>query len=273
MSKKIATWVLGLLGILFMVPLVHLLLNSFMGASQINSETLSFIPESFDLQQYYRIAMYKSQYFKFFFNSVKITGTIIGLQLLISVTAAYAFAKLKFVGRNTLFAIYLMMLILPFQVTFVPNYLMMKKIEALLSFQLLDTHLAIILPGVFSSLGVFLLRQFIMDIPDALIEAARIDGASEFKIFYQIILPTIRPAVITLLILIFIDSWNVIEQAIVFIESADKMPLSVFLESIYYSDKEVFYAGAVLFVVPVLYLFNKFEKYLEDGFSIGGRIV
>lgn len=264
---------MGVLGLLFVLPLLHMVLNSFMAAFQLTSDTLSFVPITFDLQQYYRIALFKSQYFKFFANSVKITGIIIGMQLLISVTAAYALAKLKFMGKNTLYVVYVLMLILPFQVTFVPNYLMFKKIETLLSLQLLDTHWAIILPGVFSSLGVFLLRQFIIDIPDAMIEAARIDGASEFRIFYQIILPTIRPAVITLIILIFIDSWNVIEQAIVFIDATDKMPLSVFLESIYYSDREVYYAGAVLFTVPVFYLFGKYEKYLEEGFSIGGRIV
>lgn len=273
MIRKIMKVCMMVLAILFIIPIAHTITNAFMDLSQINSESIELIPKQFNLTQFYKISLFKSQYFKFFMNSIKITGTIIVLQMIVSVSCAYAFAKLEFIGRNQLFLIYILLLLMPFQVTFVPNFLMMEKINTLFKIQILDTHWAIILPGVFSSLGVFLLRQFIIDIPKTMIEAARIDGASEWMIFFRIVLPSIRPAVITLIVLTFIDSWNVIEQAIVFIDTIDLMPLSVFMETIYHEDFAVYYGGALLFIFPAMYLFGKFEKYLEEGFNIGGDII
>ena len=177
---------------------------------------------------------------------------------------------MKFPGSSWIFAIYILAVLLPFQVTLVPNYLVFDKIERLLRFKILDTHLAIVLPGIFSSFGVFLLRQFIRNIPNELVEAARIDGAGYINILFRIIIPAIKPAIFTLVILTFIDNWNLIEQAIIFIDTESKVPLSVFLENIYYNDHSVFFAGAVLYIMPAIFIFIKGEKYLNEGLGLGG---
>lgn len=241
-----------------------------MDLRQLESSRLEFIPKGFNLNQYHDIVMFKGEYFHFFLNSVKITTLVIGGQVLVGIIAAFAFAKIKFPGRDIIFLIFILVILLPFQVTLVPNYIMFDKFDKVLKIQMLDTHWAIILPGIFTSFGVFLLRQFIRDIPDELVDAAKIDGAGDLKIFFRIILPVIKPAIFTLVILSFIDNWNIIEQAVLFISSPEKMPLSLFLENIYYDDFEVFYGSGVLYMFPAIVIFIKGHKYLNEGLSVGG---
>jgi multiple sugar transport system permease protein len=213
----------------------------------------------------------KAEYFKFFTNSVYITLAAIFGQVVIGIFAAFAFAKIEFKGRNIIFGIYVLAILLPFQVTLVPNYLMLDKIQMVTGVKLFDTHWAIILPGIFSSFGIFLLRQFIRGIPNETIESARMDGAGYLRILFKIIIPMIKPALFTLVLLTFIDNWNLIEQAIIFINTPAKMPLSVFLDNIYKSDFGVFFAGAVLYLLPAVYLFIKGEKFLNEGLIISSK--
>lgn len=268
--KPILYIIIICVAIMFIFPIVYTISNSFMDINQLEVSDVEIIPRKFNLNQYHDIAMFKGEYFHFFLNSVKITSLIIGGQVLIGIIAAYAFAKIEFPGRDLIFLIFILVILLPFQVTLVPNYIMFDKFHKVLSIQMLDTHWAIILPGIFNSFGVFLLRQFIRDIPDELIDAARIDGAGDFRIFFSVILPVIKPAVFTLIVLSFIDNWNIIEQAILFISSPEKLPLSIFLENIYYDDFEVFYAAAVLYMFPAIVIFIKGHKYLNEGLSVGG---
>lgn len=254
----------------FMLPIIYTISNSFMDLKQLESNKVEIIPERFNLNQYHDIVMFKGEYFHFFLNSVKITTLIIGGQVLVGIIAAFAFAKIKFPGRDFIFLIFILVILLPFQVTLVPNYIMFDKFDKILKIKMLDTHLAIILPGIFTSFGVFLLRQFIRDIPDELVDAARIDGAGDLKIFFRVILPVIKPAIFTLVVLSFIDNWNIIEQAVLFISSPEKLPLSLFLENIYYDDFEVFYGSAVLYMFPAILIFIKGHKYLNEGLSVGG---
>jgi len=228
-----------------------------MDIKQLNSSGIQIIPENFNLQQYYALSFFKGEYFNLFLNSLKITGAIIIGQVLVGIITAFAFAKLKFPGRDIIFIIYILVALLPFQVSLVPNTLIFDAIGRNLDIKILDTHLAIILPGIFSSFGVFLLKQFITGIPNELIEAARIDGAGSLTIFFQIVLPMIKPAIFTLVMLTFIDNWNVVEQAIIFLNTPSKQPLSVFLEEIYHEDFQVFYSGAVLYFIPAIIIFLK----------------
>lgn len=269
--KKLLFILLVLISLLYIYPIVFTFSNSFMTYNQVASEDINIIPNEFNLQQYYSIIINKAQYFRYFLISVRVTLFIILGQVFVGILAAFAFAKIEFTGRNIIFMIYILAVLLPFQVTLVPNYLVFDKIQRLLSIKILDTHWAIILPGIFSSFGVFLLRQFIRGIPNEIIEAARIDGAGYIKILYKIVLPMLKPAIFTLIILTFIDNWNLIEQAVIFIDTPTKLPLSVFLENIYYKDFKVFYAGSVLYIVPALIIFIKGEKYLQEGLIIGGR--
>ncbi|MGF7058522.1 carbohydrate ABC transporter permease [Brassicibacter mesophilus] len=268
--KKIILTVLIIISLAYSFPIVFTFSNSYMTERQINSNQIKLIPEEFNLQQYFSLVTTKAQFFKFFANSVKITILIIAGQIVVGIFAAFAFAKMKFPGSNWIFAIYILAVLMPFQVTLVPNYLVFDKVEQLFRFKILDTHFAIILPGIFSSFGVFLLKQFIRNIPNELVEAARIDGAGYINILFKIILPVIKPAIFTLVILIFIDNWNLIEQALIFIDTESKVPLSVFLENIYYNDHSVFFAGAVLYIIPAVFIFIKGEKYLNEGLGLGG---
>jgi multiple sugar transport system permease protein len=268
--KKVFIIILIAISLLYIFPIAYTFTNSFMDDKQINSYYIETIPDQFNLQQYYSLALDKGEYFKFFLNSIKLTGIIIIGQIVIGIFAALALAKLKFPGSNIIFAVYVLAVLLPFQVTLVPNYLVFDKLERLFDIQLLDTHLAIILPGVFSSFGVFLMRQFIRSIPNEIIEAARIDGASHIAILFKIVIPVIKPAIYSLVILTFIDNWNLVEQAIIFLDTTKKLPLSVFLESIYYEDYKVFFAGAILYTIPALLILTKGEKYLKEGLVMGG---
>lgn len=268
--KKLLIFLLICISLLYVFPIFYTFTNSFMDSKQINSYGIETIPNQFNLQQYYSLALEKGEYFKYFLNSVRLTALIIGGQIVVGIFAAFALAKLKLPGGNMIFGIYVLAVLLPFQVTLVPNYLVFDKLERLLDVQLLDTHWAIILPGVFSSFGVFLMRQFIRGIPNEIIEAARADGAGYLTILFRIILPVIKPAIYSLVILTFIDNWNLIEQAIIFLDTAKKLPLSVFLENIYYEDYRVFFAGAVLYIIPALLILAKGEKYLKEGLIMGG---
>lgn len=268
--KKILLGLIVLIALIYIFPVAYTFTNSFMAEQQLATEGVQVIPEEFNIQQYYTLSFFKGEYFKLFLNSVKITTIIILGQVVIGVIAAFAFAKIDFPGRSLIFVIYVLVVLLPFQVTLVPNYLLFDKAQRLFSIQILDNHMAILLPGIFTSFGVFLLRQFIRGIPNELVEAAKIDGAGNLKIFFRIVLPMIKPAVFTLIILTFIDNWNLIEQAVIFLDTPSKVPLSVFLEKIYYEDFRVFYAGAVLYMIPAIIIFLKGEKYLSEGLSVGG---
>lgn len=258
------------IGLLFLLPVFFTVTQSFMELSQLNTAGLQLIPQNFNLQQYYVLAFFKSEYFHLFLNSVKISGLVIAGQLLVSVIAAFVFAKSTFPGQGIIFAMYILVALLPFQVTLVPNVLLFNALDMTLNIKLLDTHWAIILPGVFSTFGIFLLRQFIVGIPTEYTEAAKIDGAGHLRIFFTIVLPLIKPAVFTLIMLTFIEQWNVVEQAFLFLESPEKFPLSIFLEEIFTEDFPVFYGAAVLYLTPAVIIFMKGQKYLREGLGMGG---
>lgn len=268
--KQIGKCIAAGIALLYITPVLYTVMQSFMELQQLRTPGVELIPRNFNLNQYYVLTFFKSEYFLLFLNSVKISTAVIAGQLLVGVIAAFVFAKLTFPGQRFLFSLYILVALLPFQVTLVPNVLLFNAAQMQLNLQLLDTHWAIILPGVFSTFGIFLLRQFIVGIPTEYIEAARVDGASHLRIFFTIVLPLIKPAVFTLVMLTFIDQWNVVEQAFLFLESPEKFPLSIFLEDIFVEDFPVFYAAAVLYLAPAVMLFFKGEKYLSEGLGTGG---
>ncbi|KAB3532464.1 carbohydrate ABC transporter permease [Alkaliphilus serpentinus] len=268
--KPILYILIIVIAIIFILPIVYTVSNSFMDARQLETNKIEILPDRFSLNQYFDLAIFKGEYFYYFLNSVKLTTIIILGQILVGVFAAYAFAKMEFPGRDFIFLLYILVIILPFQVTMVPNYIMFDNLQKTFNLKFLDTLKAIIFPGIFTSFGVFLLRQFIRDIPNDIIEASRVDGAGDIRLFFSIILPAIRPAVFTLVILSFIDNWNIIEQAVIFISSQEILPLSVFLETIYYKDFNIFYSAATLYMFPAILIFTKGHKYLNEGLNVGG---
>lgn len=263
------------LSVLF--PVVFMITNSFMGADEIKSYydltlesakdkyiSFEFIPAYFTLRGYYDVFLKSPDFLIKFWHSVLIVVPVVVGQVIVSAPAAYAFAKLKFPFKNGLFFIIIVMMLVPYQVTLVPNYIMLKNMG------LLGSYAAIIIPGIFSAFGVFLLTQLMKSIPNEQIEAAKIDGASYFKIFTNIILPQCKGGIVTLIILSFVDCWNMVEQPLIFLDNSSQYPLSIFLAEINYGDIGIAFTCGVIYMMPAVLLFLRGEKHLiEDGKYLG----
>jgi multiple sugar transport system permease protein len=203
----------------------------------------------------------------YYLNSIKVAVISVIGTLLTSALGGYAFAKLNFKGRNVIFLIYLAAMMIPFQVTMVPLFMMFKWMG------IYNTHLAIILPRLFSPLGTFLMRQYFMSLPNELIEAGRIDGVSEFGIFFKIMLPLAKPALATLGILTFVWRWNDYEAPLVFLSNRElfTVPLGLtnFIDESGMQMDNLIMAAAVVATLPMLIIFLIGQKYLIEGMTAG----
>lgn len=266
---------LVLIAAVFLFPLIFMLASSFMSSSEI-SRALNFmdesfkkvklIPDMFSAEQYYQVFFRRPEYLQRFWNSVIITLPTTLIQVVVSAMAAFAFAKLRFPLRDKLFFVYIILLILSIQVTLVPNYIVLDKLG------LLNTFASVILPGAFSAFGICLLRQSITYISDSSIEAARMDGASYFMIFTRIILPQIRGGLVTLTLLTFIDSWNNIEQPMIYFSDTAMYPLSVSISDIAQNDFGVVYACGVMFLIPPILIYMYGEKDIKSPFTSADKL-
>jgi multiple sugar transport system permease protein len=203
----------------------------------------------------------------FTLNTVKLTLIVTFLQILTSSFAAYAFSKLHFKGRNTLFLCYVATIAVPWQVYMVPQFIFMRKLG------LADTHLAIIILQAFSAFGVFMMRQFYQGIPDSLCEAARIDGMSEYGIYLKIMLPLSKPAISTLIIFTFVNTWNDFLGPLIYLTSEKKKTLQLGLKmfiSQYSAEYGLIMAASVLSLIPVLIVFLSLQKYFVEGVVSSG---
>ena len=202
-----------------------------------------------------------------FFNTTKLTVCTTVLQLVTSSFAAYAFAKLSFKGRDTIFMMYVMTISIPWQVYMVPQYKMMTL------FGLTDSHLGIILMHAFTAMGVFLMRQFFIGIPNELLEAARIDGLSEYGIWARLMLPLSKPAIATLCITSFTFEWNDFMGPLIYLSSQKKKTIQLMLRmfnSQYSSNYAQIMAAATVALIPVLILFICLQRYFVEGVASSG---
>lgn len=274
-----------LLAVVFLFPLVLTISNSFMSEGEIAENykpltnvsdqrespdrersfvNLKLIPDEVVVKQYYVVLLQKTKFLFMFWNSMALVLPIVFGQIIVSSMAAYAFAKINFRWREQLFFIYIITMLMPFQVTLVPNYIVADKLG------ILDNYLSIIFPGIFGTFGVFLLRQFMVYIPDGYAEAARVDGAGHFRIFLKIIMPLSKSGLAALAILVFMDNWNMVEQPIVFLHDRATHPLSVFLTSINHDETGIAFAASVLYMMPMLLIFLYGENYLIEGIQLSG---
>jgi len=273
-KKKLKQFALNSLGIsiclIFAAPLILTFLMSLMPAGELsilrnaflNEEGLNLghmIPKMMTIRQYFIVLINRLDFLNFFWNSCKITFPIVIGQTVLGSLAAYGFAKFKFPLRDKLFYIYVIAMLMPFQVTLVPNFIVAIKMN------LLGTFKAIILPGVFSTFGIFYMRQFIKSIPDEVIEAAKIDGAGHLKIFYKIIVPLSKPYIASLAVLSFIDAWNMVEQPLIMLPDKSQYPLSLILAMVGKDDFQIVFAASVIFLLPTLLLYMGTRDSLESG--------
>ena len=264
----------------FLLPTVLTIANSFMSESEINSNygmifsttsggyvsktvNLKFIPDKVTLEQYISGLIKSPEYLLKFWNSVFMVVPIVIFQLVVASVTAYAFTRWQNKLRNGIFFFYVILMLMPYQVTLVPNYLVSQWLG------ILNTRWAIILPGIFAPFSVFLLTKFMRRIPYSLIEAAKIDGAGEWDIFTKICLPQCRAALYSIAILVFIDYWNMVEQPLILLEDAESQPLSVFLSNITSGEIGLAFAMATVYMVPCLLLFLHGEDYLVEGIAAG----
>lgn len=273
--------------IAFLLPTILTITNSFMSQSEISanygvvfsggaqeggttymSETvnLKFIPDKVSLSQYITVLFKSPEYLMKFWNSVILVVPIVILQVAIAALAAYSFTRYRTKLKSFLFFFYVILMLMPYQVTLVPNYLVSDWLG------ILHTRWAIILPGMFAPFSVFLLTKFMRRIPGSLIEAAKLDGAGEWQIFTRICLPQCRSALYSIAILVFIDYWNMVEQPIVLLADAEKQPLSVYLSTINSGEVGLAFAVAVIYMIPSLLLFLHGEEYLVEGIAYSGSV-
>ncbi|WP_051775415.1 carbohydrate ABC transporter permease [Paenibacillus tyrfis] len=225
---------------------------------------LKLLPDLASLEQYASVLVLDSSFLRMFWNSVFLVVPIIAGQTIVGALAAYAFAKLRFRGRDALFLVYVLTMLMPFQVTLVPNYMMADKLG------LLNSPSAVIWPGVFAAFGVFMLRQFALHIPFSYIEAAKMDGAGHVRIFSEIIVPMLKPGLGALVVLLFADYWNMVEQPLIFLDDSFKQPLSVYLSKVREGERGIAFAASMLYMTPMVLLFLYAETYFIEGIQLSG---
>jgi len=231
-----------------------------------DSVTLKFIPDRVSFSQYITVLFRSPEYILKFWNSVILVIPIVVLQVGIASFAAYSFTRYQGRLKNFLFFFYIVLMLMPYQVTIVPNYLVADWLD------ILGTRWAVIFPGAFAPFSVFLLTKFMRRIPSVLIEAAKLDGANEWQIFTRVCIPQCRSALYSIAILVFIDYWNMVELPIILLDNADMQPLSVFLSTINSGEAGVAFAVAVIYMIPPLLLFLHGEEALVEGITHSGSV-
>lgn len=265
-TKVILYAVLIFISLLMLVPFAWMLSSSLKLDKDVFIVPIQWIPENPQWENYIKIWT-KIPLAKFVVNTAKLTVIVTLLQLFTSSFAAYAFAKLNFRYKNALFLAYVATIAVPWQVYMVPQFMMMR------SFGLNDTHLAIICLQAFSAFGVFMMRQFYQGIPDELCEAARIDGMSEYQIYGKIMLPLAKPALSTLTIFTFVNTWNDFLGPLLYLKTESKKTLQIGLRMFIgqnSSEYGLIMAASVLSLIPVLVVFLALQKYFVEGIAATG---
>jgi len=261
-------YVILTLGLIVMViPFIWMVLSSLKNTAELALVPPTWIPQAPTLSNYYRL-FNNFNFPLYFMNTVILAVSITVLNVLFCSMMGYALAKLKFSGRTVLFLLVLMTMMVPTAVTYVPLFVLMSKIH------LVNTLPAVILPEAAAGGSVFLMRQFMLGIPDELLEAGRVDGASELFLFWKVALPLSGPALATIGILTFLGSWNDFFWPLIVLTSDQKYNLPVALRTFaigqHGSDNGLLLAGAVVIVLPILIVFLLLQRYITQGIAMTG---
>jgi multiple sugar transport system permease protein len=269
--QRVLDWALNILlligGILMVMPFLWAFSTSLRPSRESFSLPPQWLPTRWEFSNYQAV-LDQLPFFQFIFNSFKVAGAITLIQLVTCSTAAFAFSRLNFRGRDSLFTVFLAALMVPQAVTIIPIFVIIRNL------QLLDNHLSLILPSTFSAFGIFLLRQFFLTIPRDLEDAARIDGAGFFEIYWRIMLPLVAPALVTLTIFSFNYHWNEYFRPLIFLTSWDNMTLPLGLTVLRgflgTGNTAAVMAGVTMAIAPVLTVFLLFQRYLIEGITLTG---
>ncbi len=272
--------------VMFVMPTLLTIANSFMTSTEISANygamlenmtedkktyiseniNLKFIPDKVTFDQYKNVLLKNPDYLLKFWNSIALTVPITVFQMALAILTSYGFSRYPSKFKSIIFFAYIILMIMPYQVTLVPNFLVAEK------FNILDTRWAIILPGIFSPFSVFLLSKVMKRIPVSYVEAAKLDGASELQILTKIHMPLCKGAIVSIAMLVFIDYWNMVEQPLVLMKDSAMHPLSVFLSQINTGDIGLAFAVGTVYMVPTILMFLYGEDYLLEGITYSGGI-
>ncbi|MDI9367750.1 MAG: carbohydrate ABC transporter permease [Thermotogota bacterium] len=252
--------------IIMIMPFVWMILSTFKDQSELMRFPPKFLPDKFSLKNY--VEVFSSvPFLRYYLNSILITTVAVTLTLLTSSLAGFAFAKYKFRGRNVIFKTLLGAMMIPFPVTIIPLYIMIYNLG------LVDTYLALIVTGSVSIFGIFLMRQFIVTIPDDLIDAARIDGCSEFQIFRIIVIPNIRAPLSALAIFSFMATWNAFLWPLLVVNNDEHRTVQLGVQ--YFTQRygdlmHLQITAAAMAVIPIVVLYLLLQKQFIEGITMTG---
>jgi len=258
--------VLLLLAVATAAPLVWMVSASLMPQGQANTEPPPFFPSAVTWDNY-RELFDRLDLGRQLFNSFFIATSITLISTLFNSMAGYAFARLRFPGRDRIFAILLAAMVIPSQVSMLPLFLLLKNLG------LINTYWGVIVTGMATILGIFLMRQYALSVPEELLDAARMDGASEWRIYWSVVLPLCRPVLVTLAVLTFLTTWNDFMWPLIVLTDESRYTLPVALANLsgeHVQDTELMMAGAVVTVFPVLLLFLALQRQYIAGIMMGG---
>lgn len=265
--KRILLYMLILaLAAVMLVPFLWMISASLKLNKDVFTYPVKWIPEKLEWSNYSKIWK-EIPLLLFFKNSAKLTIIITAIQVFTSSFAAYAFAKLHFKGRDLLFVLYICTIAVPWQVYMVPQYIMVGKMS------LTDSHLGMIMMQSFTAMGVFLMRQFYTSIPDELCEAARIDGLTEYGIYFRVVLPLAKGGIATLIISSFVTVWNDFMGPLIYLSSLEKKTLQLGLRmfiSQYSSEYNLIMAVSIVSLIPVFVMFAALQKFFTEGIAASG---
>lgn len=281
--KNYSYIILFILGFIFLFPLIITFTNSFMSETEIglnyatklssfdiaasikdNLVDMNLIPNEVTFEQYKETLINQPSFMILLMNSLKITVPVVIGNVVISLLTAYGFTIWNWKYKEVVFFIYIIVMLMPLQAVLVPNYIVADMIN------IKDSYLAIILPGIFSPFGTFLLRQSMKSMPIEYSEAASIDGAGPFYIFFYIVIPQIKSGIAALSMLVFIEYWNLVEQAIIFIKDYYREPLSVYLSRIAEGKIGIIFAASCIYMFLPLWFLLVGQENLEKGIELSG---
>lgn len=274
MEKKQTIRLLGGLLMVLVVlaaffPALYMLGGSFMKEAEIGRylaepgwKGIHLIPEYFVFSQYKRVLVDSPELLYYFWNSVKLVGPILLGVFVIAPLAGNGLAKYRIPGRRLILALYILLAILPYQAMLVPNYIVLEKMK------LIGSRQAIWYPYIWNPFGVYLMYRFFKGLGEEVFEAARLDGAGEWRIYLQISLPQVVPGLATLLLITMADAWGMVEQPLIFLKDARLYPLSVAFSSIVAENLGMAFAGSIVYLIPVLLVFLLTKEYLTEGIEV-----
>lgn len=262
-----------ILSAVVLFPIFYTVSNSFMGEKEVLSAysgviesdmkaSMHLFPKHFTMESYEKVLIDTSEYLLKFWKSIVMCIAIVVGQVVIGGTCGFAFAKYRFKGWKIAYILFITFLLLPIQITLVPNYIVLNKLH------LIGTWWALILPSIFSPFAVFLMTIIFNNIPNDMIEAGKLDGANTLEILFRIMIPVAKPGVASLIVLVFVDNWNMVEQPISFLDKISQYPLSVFLASVTNENFALQFVCGVISLIPVTLLFLFYNEELVEGISV-----